>query len=124
MKIIGSFPKTRLRRLRKSKWIRDLVSESNISHNDLIMPIFLREGKNKIESIKSMPGINRYSIDRLPLILNQIKKYKIPMVALFPNTPNNKKDNIGSEALNPNNLVCKAIRVIKKNFHQLELCVM
>ena len=116
MKIIGSFPKTRLRRLRKSKWIRDLVSESNISHNDLIMPIFLREGTGKIESIKSMPGINRYSIDRLPLILNQIKKYKIPMVALFPNTPNNKKDNIGSEALNPNNLVCKAIRVIKKKF--------
>ena len=116
MKIIGSFPKTRLRRLRKSKWIRDLVSESNISHNDLIMPIFLREGIGKIESIKSMPGINRYSIDRLPLILNQIKKYKIPMVALFPNTPNNKKDNIGSEALNPNNLVCKAIRVIKKKF--------
>ena len=116
MKIIGSFPKTRLRRLRKSRWIRDLVSESNISHNDLIMPIFLREGTGKIESIKSMPGINRYSIDRLPLILNQIKKYKIPMVALFPNTPNNKKDNIGSEALNPNNLVCKAIRVIKKKF--------
>ena len=116
MKIIGSFPKTRLRRLRKSKWIRDLVSESNISHNDLIMPIFLREGIGKIESIKSMPGIKRYSIDRLPLILNQIKKYKIPMVALFPNTPNNKKDNIGSEALNPNNLVCKAIRVIKKKF--------
>ena len=116
MKIIGSFPKTRLRRLRKSKWIRDLVSESNISHNDLIMPIFLREGTGKIESIKSMPGINRYSIDRLPLILNQIKKYKIPMVALFPNTPNNKKDNIGSEALNPNNLVCKAIREIKKKF--------
>ena len=116
MKIIGSFPKTRLRRLRKSRWIRDLVSESNISHNDLIMPIFLREGTGKIESIKSMPGINRYSIDRLPLILNQIKKYKIPMVALFPNTPNNKKDNIGSEALNPNNLVCKAIREIKKKF--------
>ena len=67
MKIIGSFPKTRLRRLRKSKWIRNLVSESNISNNDLILPIFIREGKNKIEPIKSMPGINRYSVDKLSI---------------------------------------------------------
>ena len=114
MKIIGSYPKTRLRRLRKSKWLRELVSETNISTKDLVLPIFLREGKNKIESIKTMPGVKRYSIDRLPLILNQIKKYKIPMVALFPYTPNYKKDRLGSEALNPNNLVCRAIRMIKK----------
>ena len=79
MKIIGSFPKTRLRRLRKSKWIRDLVSENNISSNDLILPIFIREGKNQIEPIKSMPGINRYSIDKLSKILDQVKKYNIPM---------------------------------------------
>ena len=65
MKIIGSYPKTRLRRLRKSKWIRNLVSENNISSNDLVLPIFVREGKNKIEPIKSMPGIKRYSIDKL-----------------------------------------------------------
>ncbi len=116
MKIIGSYPKTRLRRLRKSKWLRELVSETNISTKDLVLPIFLREGKNKIESIKTMPGVKRYSIDRLPLILNQIKKYKIPMVALFPYTPNYKKDRLGSEALNPNNLVCRAIRMIKKKF--------
>jgi len=116
MKIIGSYPKTRLRRLRKSKWLRELVSETNISTKDLVLPIFLREGKKKIESIKTMPGVKRYSIDRLPLILNQIKKYKIPMVALFPYTPNYKKDRLGSEALNPNNLVCRAIRMIKKKF--------
>ena len=77
MKIIGSFPKTRLRRLRKSKWIRDLVSENNISANDLILPIFVREGRNKIESIKSMPGINRYTVDKLPIILNQVKKFSV-----------------------------------------------
>ena len=116
MKIIGSFPKTRLRRLRKSKWIRDLVSENNISANDLILPIFVREGRNKIESIKSMPGINRYTVDKLPVILKQVIKYKIPMVALFPYTPNNKKDKLGKEALNPNNLVCKSLRLIKKSF--------
>ncbi len=119
MKIIGSYPKTRLRRLRKSKWLRNLVSENNISHNDLILPIFVREGKNKIESIVSMPGVNRYSIDNLPIILRQVKKYKIPMVAIFPYTPNNRKDSVGSEALNPNNLICKSIKLIKKKFPEI-----
>ena len=116
MKIIGSFPKTRLRRLRKSSWIRNLVSESNISNNDLILPIFIREGKNKIEPIKSMPGVNRYSVDKLSKILDQVNKYKIPMISLFPNTPDRKKDFLGSEALNPNNLICRSLRFIKKNF--------
>ena len=116
MKIIGSFPKIRLRRLRKTKWIRDLVSETTISKNDLILPIFIREGKNKIDSIKSMPDIKRYTIDKLPIILKQVKKYKIPAVALFPYTSKNKKDKIGSEALNPNNLVCRSIRYIKEKF--------
>ena len=116
MKIIGSYPKTRLRRLRKSEWMRNLVSENNISHNDLILPIFIREGKNKIETIKSMPNVKRYSLDKLPAILKQVKKYKIPMVAIFPYTPNNKKDILGSEALNPNNLICRAIKLIKKKF--------
>ena len=116
MKIIGSYPKTRLRRLRKSQWMRNLVSESNITKNDLILPIFVREGKNIIEPIKSMPGINRYSVDRLPVIMRTVKKYKIPMVALFPLTPNKKKDNKGKEALNPNNLICKSIKLIKKKF--------
>ena len=116
MKIIGSFPKTRLRRLRKSSWIRNLVSESNISNNDLILPIFIREGKNKIEPIKSMPGVNRYSVDKLSKILDQVNKYKIPMISLFPNTPDKKKDFLGSEALNPNNLICRSLRFIKKNF--------
>ena len=119
MKIIGSYPKTRLRRLRKSKWMRNLVSENNISHNDLILPIFVREGKNKIESIKSMPGIKRYTLDKLPLILKQVKKYKIPMVAIFPHTPDNKKDNNGTEALNPDNLICRSIKFIKKNFSDI-----
>ena len=77
MKIAGSYPKTRLRRLRKSKWIRNLVSETSISSNDLVLPIFVREGKNKIEAIKTMPGVKRYSIDKLPSILNLVKKYKI-----------------------------------------------
>ena len=116
MKIIGSYPKTRLRRLRKAKWLRNLVSENNISCNDLVLPIFVREGKNIIEPIKDMPGVKRYSIDKLPKILNQINKFKIPMIAIFPYIQNSLKDNLGSEALNPNNLVCKSLRLIKKKF--------
>ena len=119
MKIIGSFPNTRLRRLRKTKWIRDLISENNISHRDLVLPIFVREGKNLIEPIKSMPGVYRYSIDKLPNILKKVELYKIPMIALFPYTPNSKKDNKGSEALNPNNLICKSLRFVKKKFPRI-----
>ena len=115
MKILGSYPKSRLRRLRKSKWIRDLVSETSISSKDLILPIFVREGKNKIENIKTMPGVKRYSVDKLPDILKKVKYYKIPWLLYFY-TPNDKKDKLGSEALNPNNLVCKSLRLIKKNF--------
>ena len=119
MNIFGSYPKTRLRRLRKSRWMRNLISETSISSNDLILPIFIRDGKNKVEIIKSMPGVKRYTIDKLPTILKLVKKFKIPMVALFPYTPNNKKDDIGSEALNSDNLVCRSIRLIKEKFPEI-----
>ena len=112
MKILGKYPKLRLRRIRKNDWIRRLVSENKLSVDDLILPIFIREGKNKIEPIKTMPGINRYSLDKLNIIMNKVKKYKIPMVAIFPYTPTNKKNNLGTEALNKNNLVCKSLRLI------------
>ena len=115
MKIIGKFPNVRLRRNRKSAWSRRLVEENNLTVNDLILPIFVTEGKNKIEKIKSMPNVNRYSIDNLGKIINKASKLNIPLVAIFPNTPEKKKDVIGSEALNENNLVCRAIRKIKKN---------
>ena len=114
--IIGKFPNLRLRRTRKYSWSRKLIQENNLSPNDLIHPIFLIEGKNRKQPIKSMPGVYRYSIDQLGIIINNIIKNKIPMVALFPSTPNNKKNKFGSEALNENNLVCRAIRFIKKRF--------
>ena len=116
MKIVGKFPDIRLRRVRNSAWIRRLVSENNLSINDLILPIFVRDGKGKIESIKSMPGVYRYSIDKLNVIMNKAKKNKIPMVALFPYTSKNKKDKHGTEALNENNLICKSLRFIKKKY--------
>ena len=114
--IAGKYPSLRLRRSRKYNWSRKLVQENNLSSSDLIYPIFLIEGKNKKQAIKSMPGVYRYSIDRLGVIVSNVIKNKIPMVALFPSTPNNKKDKFGTESLNEDNLVCKAIRFIKKRF--------
>ncbi len=119
MKIVGKFPNIRLRRVRNSAWMRRLVSENNLSIDDLILPVFVREGKGKVEPIKSMPGINRYSIDKLNLIMSKAKKNKIPMIALFPNTPNNKKDKLGTESLNENNLICKSLKFIKKRYSEI-----
>ena len=119
MKIEGKFPSTRLRRIRNTPWIRNLMSENDLSVNDLILPIFVRDGKNKVESIKTMPGVNRYTVDKLKIIMSKVKQSKIPMVALFPYTPKNKKDKFGKEAINKENLVCKSLRFIKKNFPEI-----
>jgi len=119
MKSIGSYPGTRLRRNRKKEWSRRLVQESTLSTNDLIWPLFICEGKNVKERINTMPGVYRYSIDRLEKLVESAMDKKIPMIALFPNTSNLKKDSKGSEALNKNNLVCKALRLIKKNYKDI-----
>ncbi len=119
MKITGKFPSTRLRRVRNSDWVRRLIAENNLSNNDLILPIFVREGKNKIEEIKSMPGVYRYTIDKLDLIMDKAEKLSLPMVALFPYTPEKKKDINGSESLNEDNLVCKALQKIKKKYKNI-----
>jgi len=116
MIITGKFPSLRLRRNRKFDWTRRLIQESSLSPNDLILPIFLIDGKNKIQSIKSMPGIYRYSIDKLGKIIDRAISLKIPMVALFPYTNIKAKNEIGSEALNEDNLVCRATRYIKKKY--------
>ena len=116
MIITGKFPSLRLRRNRKFDWTRRLIQESSLSANDLILPIFLIDGKNKIQSIKSMPGIYRYSIDKLGKIIDRAISLKIPMVALFPYTNIKAKNEIGSEALNEDNLVCRATRYIKKKY--------
>ena len=121
MKSIGSYPNVRLRRNRKTEWSRRLVSESNLSTNDLIWPIFIREGKNIKESVKTMPGIYRYTLDKIEGLVEKAINKKIPMIALFPNTPISKKNSKGSEALNKNNLVCRALRLIKKNYKEIGL---
>ena len=114
--ITGKYPSLRLRRNRKAEWTRRLVEASNLSSNDLILPIFLIDGKNRIQSIKTMPGVFRYSIDQLNKIVDKAMFLRIPMVALFPYSNSKVKNKHGSEALNEDNLVCRAIRYIKKKY--------
>ena len=109
----NNFPNTRMRRIRQSKWIRNLIEENTISSNDMIWPIFLSEGSNVKEEIDTMPGVFRYSVDNLNEIVDIAENQKINLVALFPNTPEQVKSEDGAEALNPDNLVCKALRHLK-----------
>ena len=114
--ITGKFPNLRLRRSRKYAWSRRLVEENSLSSNDFILPIFLIDGKNKTQSIKTMPGVYRYTIDKLGKVVSDAIKSGIPMIALFPSTSLKKKNDLGAEALNEDNLVCQAIQFIKKRF--------
>ena len=92
MKNVGSYPNVRLRRNRKTEWSRRLVSENNLSTNDLIWPIFIKEGKNIKEPIESMPGVYRYTLDKIENLVEKAINKKIPMIALFPQIP---KFNVG-----------------------------
>ena len=114
--IIGKYPSLRLRRSRKDPWSRRLIQENTLSPNDFILPIFLIEGSNKRQEISSMPGVYRYTINRLSQIVDKAIKLGIPMIALFPKTQNSKKDELGTESLNEKNLVCRAIQEIKKRY--------
>ena len=114
--ITGKYPSLRLRRNRKSSWARRLIQENNLTPNDFILPIFLIDGKNKKLPIKTMPDVYRYSLDKLSYVVEKAIKKGLPMIALFPNTEKKKKNEIGSEALNEDNLVCRAIQMIKKRF--------
>ena len=116
MIITGKYPNLRLRRNRSHEWARRLIEENSLSSSDLILPIFLIEGKNKKQSILNMPDVYRYTIDKLPKIIDKAINSKIPVIALFPYTSKKLKNNSGSEALNEDNLVCRAIRFIKKRY--------
>ncbi len=114
--ITGKYPELRLRRSRKNDWSRRLIEENNLTPNDFILPIFLIDGKNKKQEIKSMPGVYRYSLDKMVYLVDKAIKKGLPMVALFPCTAKRRKNTLGTEALNENNLVCKALQIIKKRF--------
>ena len=114
--IIGKYPGLRLRRGRKESWSRRLIQENTLTANDFILPIFLIEGSNKKQEISTMPGVYRYTINRLSQIVDKAIKKGIPMIALFPKTQRSLKDELGTESLNENNLVCRAIKEIKKRY--------
>jgi len=118
---IGKFPRTRLRRNRQSPWCRNLISETKLSSNDLILPLFITEGKNMIENIKSIPSVQRYSVDTVLKKIEEVNNFNIPAIALFPYIEKKLKTFDGKEALNKNNLICRAIREIKKNFPEIGL---
>ncbi len=114
-----AFPHTRLRRTRRHDWSRRLVSETSLSVNDLIWPVFVIEGDNEIQIVPSMPGVFRYTIDKLVEACAKAYELGIPAVALFPRTNSDVKDWEGSEASNPENLICRAVRALKANLPDL-----
>ena len=114
--IQGNFPSTRLRRNRMKEFSRRLVAENNLSVNDLILPLFVCDG-NKIEDpIQSMPGVSRFSIDKVLTQIEKASKLNIPAIALFPQIDSTLKDSDGKLATDENNLVCRSIQTIKKTF--------
>jgi porphobilinogen synthase len=106
----------RPRRNRKAEWARRMVRENVLTTDDLIWPLFLIDGSNKREQVASMPGVDRLSVDQAVREAERAMKLTIPCLALFPYTDPSLRDEEGSEATNPNNLVCQAVRAIKKEF--------
>jgi len=104
----------RPRRNRKAEWARRLVRENVLTTDDLIWPLFVADGHNKRTGVASMPGVDRLSVDQAVREAERAVKLNIPCIALFPYTEPGLRDEQGSEALNPNNLVCQSVRAIKK----------
>ena len=118
---VGAFPATRMRRNRRDGWTRRLVAENRLSVDDLIWPVFVIEGSNRVTEVASMPGVVRVTLDRLAAHIAPAAELGIPAIALFPATPAEKKDAEGSEAKNPENLMCRAARLLKREFPALGL---
>ena len=110
---VGQFPETRMRRLRRTDWSRRLVRENHLTVNDLIWPVFVQDGQSLRTPIASMPGVERLSVDLLVEAVARAAELRIPAVAVFPATDPGLKNDAATEALNPENLVCRAVRAIK-----------
>jgi porphobilinogen synthase len=110
----GRYPRTRLRRNRRDEWSRALVAETRLGVDDLIWPVFVAEGKAVRNAVPSMPGVARVSVDELVKDARKAAKLGIRAIALFPNTPLARKTDEGDESGNPDNLVCRAVRALKK----------
>ncbi|QDF68344.1 porphobilinogen synthase [Shewanella sp. SNU WT4] len=117
--ITSAFPNRRMRRMRKHEFSRRLMAENRLTVNDLIYPMFVIDGDNRTEQIASMPGIERYTIDLLLKEAEQLVKLGIPLIALFPVTPAEKKSLLAEEAYNADALAQRAVRALKQAFPQL-----
>jgi porphobilinogen synthase len=115
----SSFPATRMRRLRRNSFSRDLVAEHQLSVKDLIYPMFVLEGESQKESVASMPGIERLSVDLLVAECEELVALGIPAIALFPVTPQSAKSDCAKEAFNPDGLAQRAVRAVKAKFPEL-----
>ena len=113
---VGRFPTTRMRRNRRDAWTRRLVAETRLTVDDLIWPVFIIEGTGLTTEVASMPGVSRVSVDRLAAHVAPAAQLGIPAIALFPATPPEQKDAEGTEATNPDNLICRAARLLKREF--------
>jgi len=113
-KTSSAFPNLRMRRLRRHDWSRRLVAENRLSASDLIWPLFVVEGENKRIPIPSMPGVERLSIDNVVAAAEEAATLGIPLIAVFPHTEDGKKTDDGQEAVNPENLVCRTVRAVKR----------
>ena len=111
---MSTYPQLRMRRLRRHDWTRRLVAENTLSAADLIWPLFVVDGENQRQAIASMPGVERLSIDLAVKAAEEAASLGIPLIALFPNTDPKLKSDDGREAVNPNNLICRAVRAIKQ----------
>ena len=111
---LAGFPATRLRRTRQAEWSRRLVREHRLTTADLIWPLFVVDGENQRTPISSMPGVERLSIDLIVAAAEEAASLSIPAIALFPYTDMSLRDEQASEAINPDNLICRTIRAIKK----------
>jgi len=109
----ASFPALRMRRGRSAPWIREMLAEHRLHPSDFIWPLFICEGTDCEEPIAALPGVSRWSIDRIAAKAREARDLGIPCVALFPNTPPNLRSEDAREALNPDNLICRAIKTIK-----------
>ena len=119
MRVYGAFPRRRMRRLRRDEFSRRLRREHRLTTDDLIYPVFVIEGRNRIEPVSSMPGVQRYTVDRLLAHAERCLKLGLPAIAVFPQIASELKTADGREAANPKGLVPRAVAALKKRFPEL-----
>ena len=119
MQVYGSFPAVRMRRMRRNEFSRRLMRENVLTTNDLIYPVFVIEGRGRTQPVASMPGVSRYSPDKLLPVAERCVKLGVPAMALFPAIESSLKTPEGSEATNPDGLIPRAVSALKKRFPEL-----